>query len=529
MLERRRAVVHLARVLRRLQLGQQLAQLAAPARSPARAASSSPRSSGAGGPSRRQSSAAAIISRARLEVGLDHLRAGQRAGAAGREAVGDGEQGDVDADRLGRPQVLVDAARRQRRLGDQEAEPQVVQRQPLQVLGEAAAGAQAAADLADRSRRRRCRGRGSRRSRRVRPGSPACRCRGRGRRSAAPCRGVISSASGSASSAATSAARSPAKRSRSRLDLERVLEHRQGVAVDVEVVVGALLDPAQALQLGQDDRGQLQLVEQSEAAQRVGAAEQLPQLGQLALAGGLGGAGRGGAGQRDGAGVDLEAELGGEARRPQQPQRVLGEAALADRPQHAALEVGEAAEGVDRLAAGERHGDGADREVARGRGRPRSPSPRRAVDVDLPAALGGDDAPGAELGRELEGVLAELAGDRLAPPRRDRRRRRGRGRRPRAERRVADGAADDPDAVARRPAPARRRERPEARRRAAIEPTTHAGAPRHPGRDPAGDLVVDRVEAGGDLLGAGSPPRPGRRSAPPRRPARPRSRDRGRS
>ena len=35
----------------------------------------------------------------------------------------------------------------------------------------------------------------------------------------------------------------------------------------------------------------MQLVEQGEAAQRVGAAEQLPQLGQLALAGGLGGAG----------------------------------------------------------------------------------------------------------------------------------------------------------------------------------------------------------------------------------------------
>ena len=38
------------------------------------------------------------------------------------------------------------------------------------------------------------------------------------------------------------------------LDLERVLEHRQRVAVDVEVVVGALLDAAQRLELGQDDR-----------------------------------------------------------------------------------------------------------------------------------------------------------------------------------------------------------------------------------------------------------------------------------
>ena len=68
--------------------------------------------------------------------------------AAGREAVGDGQQGDVGGDRLGRPQVLVDAARRQRRLVDEEAEPQVVQGQRLQVrrsaCGWPAAGGRAA-------------------------------------------------------------------------------------------------------------------------------------------------------------------------------------------------------------------------------------------------------------------------------------------------------------------------------------------------------------------------------------------------
>ena len=76
-----------------------------------------------------------------VEGGGDHLagkapgaprpspRLAKRAGAAGGEPVGDGEQGDVDGDRLGRAQVLVDPARRQRRLGDQEAEPQVVEGQ----------------------------------------------------------------------------------------------------------------------------------------------------------------------------------------------------------------------------------------------------------------------------------------------------------------------------------------------------------------------------------------------------------------
>src|SRR3954451_147832 len=68
-----------------------------------------------------------------LEVGGDHLGAGDRPLAAGGEAVGDSEQGDVDGDGFGGPQVGVDPPRRQRHLRDQEAEPQVVQGQRLQV------------------------------------------------------------------------------------------------------------------------------------------------------------------------------------------------------------------------------------------------------------------------------------------------------------------------------------------------------------------------------------------------------------
>ena len=55
----------------------------------------------------------------------------------------------------------------------------------------------------------------------------------------------------------------------------------------VEVVIGALFDALQRLDLGQDDGGQRQLVEQRQAAQRVGATEQLAQLDELLGAAGL--------------------------------------------------------------------------------------------------------------------------------------------------------------------------------------------------------------------------------------------------
>ena len=92
----------------------------------------------------------------------------------------------------------------------------------------------------------------------------------------------------------------------------------------------------------------------------------LSQLGKLALAGRLGRPQRFAARERGGAGVDLEIQLGREPGRPQQPQRVGGEAIRSNDAQHSALEVGEAAVRVDRLASGERHGDRADREVAGG-------------------------------------------------------------------------------------------------------------------------------------------------------------------
>ena len=140
------------------------------------------------------------------------------------------------------------------------------------------------------------------------------------------------------------------------------------MAVDVEVVVRVLDDAAQRRELGQHGAGRPELVEQLEAPDRVRAGEQQPQLGELALAGGLRRAAGLGAGELDGRRVDLEAELGGEPGRAQDPQRVVGEAALGDRAQDAGLDAATPPVRVDRRAAGSASGDGdrVDREVAQG-------------------------------------------------------------------------------------------------------------------------------------------------------------------
>ena len=212
-----------------------------------------------------------------------------------------------------------------------------------------------------------------------------------------------------------SAARSPAKRARSRLDLQRVLEHRERVAVDVEVVVRALFDArAGPSSSGRTTAVSSELVEQREAAQRVGTAEQLAQLGQLALAGGLGGARGARPGERDGRrgrsrGPSSAARRGG----AQQPQRVLRRS-CARRPRAGCRARGRRGRRRGRSArrrpAARRRRR---REVALGRGRPRSTRRAAAVTSTCQPRDGGDHAPGAELGGELEGVLAELA--RRAP------------------------------------------------------------------------------------------------------------------
>src|SRR5205085_8434163 len=51
------------------------------------------------------------------------------------------------------------------------------------------------------------------------------------------------------------------------LDREPLLEHGQGVAMDVEVVVGVLHDAAQRVELGQHGSGQVERVEQLDPPQ----------------------------------------------------------------------------------------------------------------------------------------------------------------------------------------------------------------------------------------------------------------------
>ncbi len=147
------------------------------------------------------------------------------------------------------------------------------------------------------------------------------------------------------------------------------------------------------------------------------------------------------------AGLQLQLQLGGEPRGAQQAQRVVGEGALADHPQQAAIEVGKTAVGVERAAALQRHRDRADREVAGGEvGLDAPPSQDR--EIDLPAAVAGRRPPGGELAGELERVpaggagdchraLARIVGDRQVEV----------GDRP-AQRRVPHRSADDPVAAA---------------------------------------------------------------------------------
>ena len=184
---------------------------------------------------------------------------------------------------------------------------------------------------------------------------------------------MSSSASGSASSSAHPLGQVAGEARQVALDLEPLLEHRQGVAVDVEVVVRVLDDAADRLELRQHDGGQLQLVQQLQRPQRVRPAEHRPQLGELALARPARPPALASAGQRGGALLELERVPGGEPRRAQQPQRVLGEGAAGRRAEAARPGVGEAAGGVERVAAAERDRDRVHGEVARARGRPRSP------------------------------------------------------------------------------------------------------------------------------------------------------------
>ena len=142
------------------------------------------------------------------------------------------------------------------------------------------------------------------------------------------------------------------------LEVDRLLEHGQGVLVDVLVPVVLVALERQGGQLGQHVRGEAGLHEQGQAEAGVRRADQLDQLVAHPLGGDdLDPAGHRGH-RRDHLGGHGEAELGGEPGRAHHPQRVVGEGVLggAGGPQHPLGEVDDAAVEVLELAARHAHG-----------------------------------------------------------------------------------------------------------------------------------------------------------------------------
>ena len=243
-----------------------------------------------------------------------------------------------------------------------------------------------------------------------------------------------------------------------RLEVDRLLQHRQAVLVDVLVPVVLVALQREGRQLGQDVRRQAGLHEQPQAGHGVGRQQQLDQLVAHPLgrddADALGHAGH----RRHHLGGDLEAELGGEAGRAHHPQRVVGEGVLGPPrgAQHAVGEVDDAAERVLELLVGQGERHRVDREVAAGEVADQRVAVLhgglaalgvvglRAVrrDLDLPLAAAAADGPEGPadvphgLGPALDQALGDLGGGRggevevvLEPP----------------EHRVADGTADQRD------------------------------------------------------------------------------------
>ncbi len=282
------------------------------------------------------------------------------------------------------------------------------------------------------------------------------------------------------------------------------------MVVGVEVVVGALADPAQRGELGQDGGGRLESVEQPEPGERIRPGEQRRQLGELALARRLGGAAASRRASATVSGSGSRPSPGRESARPAGPAAGRRRTSAPSRP----------AGRPPRGRPGRRSGRSASRPpsgtaialTVKSRSR-RSSSidpARSAATSTFQPPVAGDHPPGRELVGELERMPPPSAAiwraaaatspskamstSTTSPP----------------EDRVADGAADEPGAVG---DVAQARAGHLDRRRLAealLEPgqmgrAGHRSAPigaGHARGDPAGDLVVDRAEAVGELLGA---------------------------
>ena len=134
------------------------------------------------------------------------------------------------------------------------------------------------------------------------------------------------------------------------LELDQPLQHLDRVAIDVEVVVVALVHVVQVGELGQDGAHQAEPVREREPLQRCRRHEEPAQLREHALSRGLAHPRRRVRGEPLRLGIGREAQLGGEARQAQRAQRVVLVGPRTEHPQRARLEVGAAAEWVDQIA-----------------------------------------------------------------------------------------------------------------------------------------------------------------------------------
>ena len=258
--------------------------------------------------------------------------------AARGEAVGDGQQRDVDLDRLGRREVAVERrGASSGRLVHEEAEAQVVAGERRDVRAQPLARRSRREDVARELRALRRRGRGSRRlavvahDRASRGLAASC--------SSAPQRRPVAAGQpvgerlGEQRARSASACSAPSDGGRVALERERLLEHLERVAVDVAVVVAVLLDAVQRGELGQHDRRSApSVVQQPDARAAPRRREQdALELGEDALAGDPRRARpRAARAAAAVARVDREAELEREAREPHDAQRVVGERARAE-------------------------------------------------------------------------------------------------------------------------------------------------------------------------------------------------------
>ena len=351
-------------------------------------------------------------------------------------------------------------------------------------------------------------------------------CRRAPKRSAVP--RVISSASGSASSSREPRRRARRRSARGRASTSSVRSSTASVwPWTSRWWLGPCSTPRSASSSGRTTAVRPSSSSKGDPAQRVGAADEPTQLGELALPGGIGRARR----LRPGPARPCPGRAPGRARR-RGGRRAAGAAgrrrSCARRRRAAARRSRSARPPKGSIGSPPPSGTATAPIVKSRAARSASiVSPRSAVDVDLPAAVAGDGAPGRELGRELEGVPVALARRSPSPPRAGSpATARSRSVDLAAQRGVAHGAAGDPE-LRRRSAERPPRQADQRRGGEALGERSCRG-PRNPGRDPAGDLVVDRAQPGRRPPRRGSTPPPGRRSGPPRRRARPRSRGRGR-